>query len=72
MKTKVLEKDQVSKERREVAMLEVMARQPDWWKTCQVVQEVRGLDWTEGNMMGEAVKLVWNSWVVLKKDIEVY
>ena len=53
-------------------MLEVMARQPDWWKTRPVVQEVGGLDWTEGNMMGEAVKLVWNSWVVLKKDIEVY
>jgi hypothetical protein len=52
MKTKVLEKDQVSKERRGVAMLEVMARQPDWWKTCQVVQEVRGLDWTEGNIGG--------------------
>jgi hypothetical protein len=49
-------------------MLEVMARHPDWWKTCQVVEVVRGLDWTEGDMMGEAVKLVWNSWVVLKKD----
>ena len=72
MKTKVLDKDQVSKERRGVARLEMMARKPDWWKTCQVVQEVRGLDWTEGNMMGEAVKLVWNSLVVLKKDIEVY
>ena len=72
MKTQVLEKDQVCKERRGVAMLEVMARKPDWWKTCQVVQEVRGLDWTEGNMMGEAVKQVWNFCVVLKKDIEVY
>ena len=72
MKTKVPYKDQVSKERRGVARLEMMARKPDWWKTCQVVQEVRGLDWTEGNMMGEAVKLVWNFCVVLKKDIEVY
>ena len=33
-----------------------------------MVEVVRGLDWTEGDMMGEAVKLVWNSWVVLKKD----
>ena len=32
-----LEKDQVSKERRGVAVLEVMARHPDWWKTCEVV-----------------------------------
>ena len=66
MEAQVLEKDQVSKERRGVAMLEVMARHPDWWKTCQVLEVVRGLDWTEGDMMGEAVKLVWNSWVVLK------
>jgi hypothetical protein len=33
-----------------------------------VGEVVRGLDWTEGDMMGEAVKLVFNSWVVLKKD----
>jgi hypothetical protein len=66
MEAQVLEKDQVSKERRGVAMLEVLARHPDWWKTCQVLEVVRGLDWTEGDMMGEAVKLVWNSWVVLK------
>ena len=58
MKAQVLEKDQVSKERRGVAMLEVMARHPDWWKTCQVLEVVRGLDWTEGDMMGEAIKLV--------------
>ena len=44
MKTKVLEKDQVSKERRGVAMLEVMARQPDWWKTCQVVHDGGGCE----------------------------
>ena len=30
MKTKVMEKDQASKERRGVARLEVMARKPDW------------------------------------------
>ena len=66
MEAQVLEKDQVSKERRRVAMLEVMARHPDWWKTCQVLEVVRGLDWAEGDMMGEAVKLVWNSWVVLR------
>jgi hypothetical protein len=68
VKAQVLEKDQVSKERRGVAMLEVMARHPDSWKTCQVLEvvTVRGLDWTEGDMIGEAVKLVWNSWVVLK------
>ena len=39
----------------------MLARHPDWWKTCQVLEVVRGLDWTEGDMMGEAVKLVWNS-----------
>ena len=33
-----------------------------------MVEVVRGLDWTEGDMMGVAVKLVLNSWVVLKKD----
>ena len=26
-----------------------------------------GLNWTEGDMMGEAVKLVWTSWVVLQE-----
>ena len=26
-----------------------------------------GLNWTEGDMMGEAVKLVWTSWVVLEE-----
>ena len=51
-----------------VAILEVVARHPDWWKTCQVLEVVWGLDWTEGYMMGGSVKLVWNSWVVLKKD----
>jgi hypothetical protein len=29
---------------------------------------VRGLDWTEGDLMEEAVKLVWNSCVVVNKD----
>ena len=62
-----LEKDQVSKERRGVALLEVMARHPDWWKTCGVVEVVKGLNWTpEKDMMGEAVKLVWNSWLGAK------
>ena len=51
----------MSKERRGVTILEVMARHPDWWKTCQVLEVVRGLDWTEGDMLGEAVMLVWNS-----------
>ena len=60
----------MSKERRGVAILEVMARHPDWWKTCQVLEVVRGLDWTEGDMLGEAVVLVWNSLVVFKKDTE--
>ena len=41
-----LEKDQVSKERRGVAVLEVMARHPDWWKTCEVVGVLKGLNWT--------------------------
>jgi hypothetical protein len=59
----------VSKERRRLAMLDVMARHPDWWKTYQMVEVVRGLDWTEGDMMGVAVKLVLNSWVVLKKAV---
>jgi hypothetical protein len=45
-----------------------MARHPDWWKTYQMVEVVRGLDCTEGDMMGVAVKPVLNSWVVLKKD----
>ena len=59
MEAQVLEeKDQVSKERRGLAMLDMMARHPDWWKTYQMVEVVRGLDWTEGDMMGEAVKLV--------------
>ena len=51
MEGQVLQKDQVSKERRELAMLDVMARHPDWWKTYQMVEVVRGLDWTEGDMM---------------------
>ena len=57
-----LEKDQVSKERRGVAVLEVMARHPDWWKTCEVVgvvevvEVVKGLNWTpERDMMGEGL-----------------
>ena len=33
-----------------------------------MLEVVWGLDWTEGYMMGGSVKLVWNSWVVLKKD----
>ena len=41
-----LEKDQVSKERRGVAVLEVMTRHPDWWKTCEVVGVLKGLNWT--------------------------
>ena len=57
------EKDQVSMERRGLAMLDMMARHPDWWKTYQMVEVVRGLDWTEGDMMGVSVKLVLNSWV---------
>ena len=52
----------MSKERRGVAVLEVMARHPDWWKACRVMEVVKGV--TEGYMMGEAIKLVWNSWVV--------
>ena len=45
-------------------MLEVTARHPDWWKASRVMEVVKGVDWTEGYMIGEATKLVWNSWVV--------
>ena len=38
IEAQALEKDLVSKERRgEWLCLEVMARHPDWWKTCEVV-----------------------------------
>ena len=53
IEAQALEKDQVSKERRGVAALEVKARHPDWWKTCELVEVVKGLNWTpERDMMG--------------------
>jgi hypothetical protein len=68
MEVQRLEKNQVSRERRAVAVLEVMARHPEWWKGNKVLEVVKGLDWTVGEMLGEAVKQVWNCWVVLRKD----
>ena len=68
MEAQKLEEDQVDRERRVVAMLEIMARHPGWWKGSKVVEVVRGVDWTVGEMLGEAMKQVWNCWVVMDRD----
>jgi hypothetical protein len=39
------------KERRAVAVLEVMARHPEWWVVNKVVEVVKGLDWMVGEML---------------------
>ena len=66
MEAQSLDKKLISKERRAVVMLEIMSRHPEWWKHRKVLEVVKGLNWSLGDMLGEAVKLVWNSWVVLK------
>ena len=68
MEAQKLEEEQVERERRVVAMLEIMARHPGWWKGSKVVEVVRGVDWTVGEMLGEAMKQVWNCWVVMDRD----
>ena len=60
MEAQKLEEEQVERERRVVAMLEIMARHPGWWKGSKVVEVVRGVDWTVGEVLGEAMKQVWN------------
>ena len=41
-------------------MLEIMSRYLEWWKNREVVKGLKGLNWSIGDMLGEALKLVWN------------
>ena len=51
LEAKRLEENQMSKEWRAVAVLEVIARHPEWWMGNKVVEVVKGLDWMVGKML---------------------
>ena len=65
MEAQRLDKKMATKTRRAVLILEIMSRKPDWWQDEKVVEVVRRVEWRIGDMLGEAVKMTWNSWVVV-------
>ena len=65
-----LDKSAMTREKRAVLILEIMSRKPDWWRNDKVVKVVKSVDWTVGLMLSEAIKMVWNSWVVVVRKKE--
>ena len=70
MEGQKLDKSATTREKRAVLILEIMSRKPDWWRNDKVVKVVKSVDWTVGLMLSEAIKMVWNSWVVVVRKKE--